>query len=271
MAAAKKRRSGGREPAQYLSLEDPESCLAFDWFPDIRPDGDGVMPISAAIHWIASEGRKINHDLLSAEGKAHYSSTASALFGKVVSGTVRVIGENENEENDFMPVAEFGALKAYFDFSNDDIFEASAGNDKRLEVNVSGENDESRDVFRKPTKRGEWTKLYVLREEIRREWPEETTAPPKISPQTTSESGGAPETFKPYPEIELSGKPKVACEIMQLLWTSGPPERLSSLAMAGKVTTKYQKLGWSRVDGRGHTIKDFSAEDIQRALGRRKK
>jgi AAA domain len=146
MAAAKKRRSGGREPAQYLPLEDPESYLAFDWFPDIRPDDDGAMPISAAIHWIASDGRKINHDLFSAEGRASYRSAAGALFGKVASGKVRVIGENENEESEFLPVAEFGELRAYFDFAkdNDDIFQASAGNDKRLEVNVSGENDESR-------------------------------------------------------------------------------------------------------------------------------
>jgi hypothetical protein len=254
MAAAKKRRSGSRE----LRLEVSESCLAFDWFPDIRPDDDGVMPISAAIHWIASDGRKINHDLFSAEGRASYSSAAGALFGKVASGKVRVIGENENEESEFVPVAEFGELRAYFDFvnDNDDILQASAGNDKRLEVSVSGENDESRDVFRKKNKRGEWTKLYVLREDMRRQWPEE--------------SASAPETLKPYPKDAPLGKPTVALEIMKLRWPQGYP-KLSSTVLAEKVTQDYKKRGCSKRDGRGNTIEQFLPEDIQRALGRRKK
>jgi hypothetical protein len=86
IAPAKKRKSNAREPVlREGNAIDFQTLSALSYFPSIPPDGDGEMPISAAVHWIASEGRKIDHDLLSIEGEAHYCTSAKVLFKRATS------------------------------------------------------------------------------------------------------------------------------------------------------------------------------------------
>jgi hypothetical protein len=128
-----------------------------------------AKPISAAVHWIASEGLKIDYDLLSHIGVTKYYDAAKALFDKIASNKWSVVGENDSEKNKQIPAYEFVALDPYFDFGDSDL-EAAAGNDKRLELNVS-ENKKSRDIFRKSNNRGKWTKIYVFCKDIGQAWP----------------------------------------------------------------------------------------------------
>jgi hypothetical protein len=220
----KKRRTSARVPLlREVDAIDFQTLCALTYYPSISPVGDGQMPISAAVHWIASEGLKIDYDLLSHIGVTKYYDAAKALFDKIASNKASVVGENEDEKNDFIPCAEFVELKAYFDFGDSDL-EAVAGNDKRLELNVS-ENKKSRDIFRKSNNRGKWTKIYVFCEEILSAFPFVVGSPaqprgnkrPKILKyfaQNFSESPGVPDpSYKSRKDLRadlLKWDPKLA-------------------------------------------------------------
>jgi hypothetical protein len=156
-----------RRPAlQWVELA-AEPFLASQHFPPIKPTADGHMPLSAAVHWIASRGFKNDHDLTSQEGQLAYSAAAIDLFAKISSDKVHAVGENSDEDPEQLPAVQFSGLASYFDFTDD--FEA-AGNDRRIEINVS-EEGQSRDVLRKAGKRGQWTAVRVSCEDVFQEWP----------------------------------------------------------------------------------------------------
>jgi hypothetical protein len=144
-----------------------EPLPASQHFPPIKPAADGQMPLSAAVHWIASKGFKNDHDLTSQEGQLAYSAAAIDLLAKISDDKVHAFGENSDEDPEQLPAAQFSQLASYFDFTDD--FEA-AGNDRRMEINVS-EEGQSRDVLRKAGKRGHWTAVRVSCEDVSREWP----------------------------------------------------------------------------------------------------
>jgi hypothetical protein len=231
----KKRRTSAREPLlREVEAIDFQTLSALGHYPEVA--SDGPIPISAAIHWVASEGRKIDHDLYSAEGMAHYNNAASALFGKVALGKVRVIGENEDEKNDFIPCAEFVELKAYFDFAKDDAFQFAACNDRRLEIHVS-ENGKSLDTFRKPNKRGEWTKIYVFCEEIRSEWPYQGL--PRCDNNSPEEFCDAVPS-----EIQKGPKAEITRQALRSKFRDGlVPKHLSITEICERIKPEMLKLG----------------------------
>jgi hypothetical protein len=205
---AKKRRSSSRDPLlREVDAIDFQTLSALTYYPSVAPEGDGQMPILAAVHWIASEGLKLDHDLLSIAGESHYCDSAKALFRKVASEKVRVRGENLDEDSEQIASAAFDDdLVPVFDFA-----EGPPRYVRRLELNVS-DGDQSMDILFKAKNRGSWTNVKVFCEDVRREWPFGVAAPsskqsqgktPKITRYLVDRFNGAP--VPPPSEISRKG------------------------------------------------------------------
>jgi hypothetical protein len=150
-------------------VEEPSTILpALQYYSAIERRDDGPLPLCAAVHWVASKGLTRDCDLASANGLSIYCDVAHDIFAKIASGKLRVVGEDEDEKNDFIPAAEFVGLKPQFDFVDD--FESIISAAKTMEINAYQSRD-SHDVFRKASNRGRWTGVHVFWEDVRREFP----------------------------------------------------------------------------------------------------
>jgi hypothetical protein len=156
-----------KKPTLKETEEKLDDVSTLDYYAPISPVGDGTMPLSAAVHWIASEGFKIGLLLTGAEPR--YRAAAIELRNKIISEKVRTHGENLDGDFELIPAIEFEELKFTFDFAEgvQDI----AARESRIEV-VPSENALPLDCFFKArSHRPIWTKLVVRREDVRREWP----------------------------------------------------------------------------------------------------
>src|SRR4051794_20058001 len=76
-----------KRPISNLKIE---SC-----FLPIAPDGDGYMPLSEALHWIASKGFTCALDTCT-DAHDQYQAAAREFKAKGSSGKVKVIGADYN-------------------------------------------------------------------------------------------------------------------------------------------------------------------------------
>jgi hypothetical protein len=143
------------------AISDDVSTL--DHYPPISPVGNGSMPFSAAVHWIASEGRRFGLPLSCAGQK--YRAAAIALRDKIISGKVSIHGENQDGEFEEIPAHEFEELEFTFTENMEDI----AGRINHIDI-IPSENGMSLDCFfRARSHRPFWTKLRVAKVDLLRE------------------------------------------------------------------------------------------------------
>jgi hypothetical protein len=231
----KKRRTSAREPLlREVDAIDFQTLWALAYYPSISPIGDGQMPLSAAVHWIASKGFKNDHDLTSQEGQLAYSAAAIDLFAKISSDNkVHAVGENSDEDPEQLPAVQFSELASYFDFTDD--FEA-AGNDRRMEINVS-EEGYSRDVLRKAGKRGQWTAVRVSCEDVRRVWPYQGL--PRCDDNSPEEFCDAVPS-----EIQKGPKAEITRQALRSKFRDGlVPKHLSTTKICERIKPEMLKLG----------------------------
>jgi len=154
-----------------------DDVSTLDHYPPISPVGDGSIPWSATVHWIASKGLQVGMRLSSAGPT--YRAAAIALRDKVISGKALTHGENHDGEFEEIPAHEFEELEFSFAESVEDI----AGRVNRIDV-VPSENGLSLDCFfRARSHRPFWTKLRVRKEDVLREWPFDQVSPDRVRPQ----------------------------------------------------------------------------------------
>jgi hypothetical protein len=154
-----------RKKAVLKELSEPlDDVLTSDYYPPISPIGDGTMPWSAAVHWIATVG--LETDLLLIGAESHYRNAAVEIQNKIISGKISVHGENPDGDREAIPGIEFEDLTFTFDFVEGvaDV----AGRNRRIEIGVSEDGD---CLFKPNSRLPMWTKLAVSREAVRREWP----------------------------------------------------------------------------------------------------
>lgn len=216
-----------------------------DLYPPILPVGDGSMPFSAAVHWIASEGLKSGLPLSSAGQK--YRDAAIALRDKIISEKVRTSGENLDGDPEALAAVEFEELKFTFDFEAGVVDIAKRVN--RIEV-VASENGLPQDCyFRARSHRPIWTKLVVRREDVLREWPFDSV------PEESA--------YDMIPESPLRGRKAEAAR--QALWQvfrdGRVPKYLTDTQLVDRLNQRKIK---------GGDLGGFERTTVLRALGRRK-
>jgi hypothetical protein len=137
----------------------------------IVPDGDGSMPVSAALHWIASEGFKIDLDDCP-DARDRYQAVAGHFSATANSKKLDVVGLDRDRKTAILPSYVFAVVK--WPFVNDDegLFGAAMASEARIEVAPWDDDQRSNDEF---WEGGESfprvTTLTVLKESIRRNWP----------------------------------------------------------------------------------------------------
>jgi hypothetical protein len=232
-ASVKKRRSGARQPAlREVDAIDCKTLSALAYFPRTSPDGDGQMPILAAVHWIASEGLKLDHDLFSIAGKSHYCNSAKAFFRKVALEKVRVRGENLDEDPEQIASAIFDDdLVPVFDFAEDPPRYV-----RHLEFNVS-DGEQSMDTIFKAKNRGSWTNVKVFCEDVRRVWPYQGL--PRCDDNSPEEFCDAVPS-----EIQKGPKAEITRQALRSKFRDGlVPKHLSSTEICERIKPEMLKLG----------------------------
>jgi hypothetical protein len=158
--------------AAFKSGAPPSKCSpASAKFLPITPTGDGSMPISAALYWIASKGLTI--DLGGLDGRDRYRKAAEDFSKKANSKKFEVVGLDRDGKIAILPSHIFvAALKWLFTNDDDrDIWASVWASDARIEVVLCDDDQHSNDEF--------WdggdsfarvTTLTVLKESVRREW-----------------------------------------------------------------------------------------------------
>jgi len=153
-----------RKKAVLKEFSEPlDDVLTSAHYPWIPPIGDGTMTMSAAIHWIATEGLQV--DLAINIAGPRYVAAAIALRDKIILNKVKSYGENSDRDFEEIPGIAFLERKFTFDFEAG--VEDIAGRENRIEVSLSEDGD---CLFRANSFRAVWTHLMVRREDIRREW-----------------------------------------------------------------------------------------------------
>jgi hypothetical protein len=98
-------------------------------FLPIKPDGDGCISLSAALHWIASKGLTGAPDTCT-DASDQYQSAAKEFSDKVISGKVRVIGADRNQMPETLLPQEFAIARWSFFFNDDaDFFSDATADD----------------------------------------------------------------------------------------------------------------------------------------------
>jgi hypothetical protein len=87
----------------------------------IAPDGDGYMPLSAALHWIASKWLTCAPDTC-LNAKEQYQAAAAEFKTPGSSGKVRVIGADHNRTVEPFPPDQFATVRWCFVFNESDLF-----------------------------------------------------------------------------------------------------------------------------------------------------
>jgi hypothetical protein len=230
-----------RATLKFIS-EPLDELLTSAYYPRLSPVGDGIMPLSATIHWIITEGLKIEFLLINAEPR--YRSAAEEMQNKIISGKIVVHGENLDGDREAIPAIEFEDLIFTFDFVEDlaDV----AGHDRRIEVGVSEDGD---CLFRPNSHLPIWTKLVVQRELVRREWPFHLV---------TEESAYTAIRAEPFRGAEVEAARKA---LLQEFPEGRVPNQLSMTQIVGRLNHQQKKSG-----GRG----GFERSTVLRALGRKK-
>jgi hypothetical protein len=225
------------------AISDDVSTL--DHYPPISPVGDGSMPFSAAVHWIASEGLQFGLPLSSAGQKYH--DAAISLRDKITSEKVRTSGENLDGDPEAIAAVEFEQLQITFDFYEG--VEHIAGRVNRIEI-VPSENGLSQDCyFKARSHRPFWTKVVVRKEDIFREWQFDSV------PEESA--------YDMIPELPLRGRKAEAAR--QALLQSFPGRRVPK-----HLTTAQLVNQLNRREKRDGDLGGFERTTVLRALGRRR-
>jgi hypothetical protein len=211
-------------------------------YPQLSPVGDGTMPLSAVIHWVATEGLKREFLLISAE--PGYRSAAKEIQDKIVSGKIVVHGENLDGDREAIPAIEFEDLKFTFDFVEG--LEDFAGHYRRIEIGVSEDGD---CLFKPNSHLSIWTKLVIQREPVLREWPFHLV---------TEESA-----YTSIPDVPCRGAQAEAARkaLLQEFPDGRVPNQLSIARVVDRLNNRQKKTG-----DRG----GFERTTVLRALGRKK-
>jgi hypothetical protein len=222
--------------------EPLDDLLTSTYYLRRSPVGDGSMPVSAAIHWIATGGLKTEFLLINAE--PGYRLAAEEFQNKVVSGKIVVHGENLDGDREAIPAIEFEDLRFTFDFVEEvaDV----AGHDRRIEVGVSEDGDW---LFKPNSHLPIWTKLVVQREPVRREWPFHLV---------TEESAYTAIPDEPFPGAKAEAARKA---LFQEFPDGRVPNQLSIAQVVGRLNHRQKQSG----DPGG-----FERTTVMRALGLKK-
>jgi hypothetical protein len=134
----------------------------------IVPEGDGSMPVSAALHWIASEGFKIDLDDCP-DAHDRYQAAAGRFSATANSKKFDIVGLDRDRKAAILPSYVFAVVK--WPFVNDDEGLFGAG-EARIELVPWDDDQRSNDEFWEGGESSpRVTTLTVLKESIRRNWP----------------------------------------------------------------------------------------------------
>jgi hypothetical protein len=157
--------------APLPSSQGPISSLKIESrFLPIAPGGDGYMPLSAALHWIASKGLTCAPDTC-LDANAQYQAAAKEFKAKASSGKVRVVGADHNRTVETFPSDQFATTQWCFVFNEADLFSEILANEARIVIMPCGENEQSEDQFWVGGNQPRLAMLQVSRKDVRREWP----------------------------------------------------------------------------------------------------
>jgi hypothetical protein len=136
----------------------------------IAPDGDGYMPLSAALHWIASKWLTCAPDTC-LNAKEQYQAAAAEFKTPGSSGKVRVIGADHNRTVEPFPPDQFATVRWCFVFNESDLFSEIIAHEARIVIMPCGEDEQSEDQFWVGGNQPHLTMLQASKEDVRREWP----------------------------------------------------------------------------------------------------
>ena len=129
------------------------------------------MPLSAALHWIASKGL-VNAPDAGTDAGNQYQAAAKEFSTKVISGKVRVIGADHNQRPETLSPLEFATVRWSFFFNGDaDYFSEATADDSRIVILPCEDDERSKDEFWAAGNQPRSAMLQVFKEDIRREWP----------------------------------------------------------------------------------------------------
>jgi hypothetical protein len=177
-------------------------------FLPIKPDGDGCMPLSAALHWIASNGLASAPDAC-VDASDQYQAVAKEFSAKVISGRVRIIGADNNQMAETLPPLELATVQWSFFFNDDDYFSDATTDVSRIVIMPCGDDQRSEDQYWAAGDQPRLTMLQVFKEDIRREWPfkcSQSDLTRKIPP--TQEQTPRPEPGHERRQLKPGTKPK---------------------------------------------------------------
>jgi hypothetical protein len=163
-----------KKRATLTFISEPlDELLTSAHYPRLSPVGDGTMPLSTAIHWIATEGLKREFKLITAGPT--YLAAGVALRDKIISENALTYGENQDGEYEQIPAIDYINKDLTFDFEAG--VEDIARRDNRIEIGLSDDGD---CLFRANSFRAIFTKIVVRKEDILREWPFDNSAPLRV-------------------------------------------------------------------------------------------
>jgi hypothetical protein len=219
-----------------------DDVLTLDHYPPVSPVGDGIMPLSAPIHWIATDG--LRTELLLTAAESRYRAAAVEIGNKIVSGKFFLHGENSNRDREVIPAIEFEELIFTFDFVEG--VEDVARHDRRVEIGVGEDGD---CLFVPNSHRPKWTKLVVSKEAVFREWPLSLI---------TEEAAYTVIPDRPFrgPKIELA-----RLALLQEFSEGRVPKHLTSARITKRLNQRRKTSG---------DLGGFDRTTVLRALGLRK-
>jgi hypothetical protein len=226
-------------------------------FPPIAPEGDGCMPISAVLHWIACKGCIDVPDTpdIRANAGAQYQAAGMLFSEKASSQRLRVVGINRNQESEPIDCSQFVHVRWSFIFNDIDLFSNCFAGDARIVIL----GDDQYWIGRETEPR--WTNLQVFKEDIRREWPFGEVDGSKQP--SNAERAAAKESAKTDIKKIMAASPMVKTielEILKENWLEGP--------------SKIENLSGRGIEGAWHDALDdlkFPKDSPWRRRGPRKK
>jgi hypothetical protein len=136
-----------------------------------RPDGDGVMPLFCAAHWIATEGGRRTFDPADTE---IWRPAFRDLLDAIVSGRIPVLGMVEGQ-SEFIPAHLFAGMKVAYPFTQTPL-PLIFSNELVLHSRPSLSEENSSDDALVYRGRYRWQRLMVEKERVRSRWPFDSQA-----------------------------------------------------------------------------------------------
>jgi hypothetical protein len=150
----------------------------------IKPDGDGYMPVLAAVHWIASEGHTIDLDICPDAANRYRKAMEELSDLKIL----KIEGVDQNGKHGTIPPEKFATLKwrTRFIFEEKDLWSDALDDDTRIVLIPYDDDHRSNDEFWDGGNKFILNELVVLKESVRRTWPflmPINSAPPSSDPE----------------------------------------------------------------------------------------